>query len=87
MPWLISYQYSARFKYANGTRGNAPADTIEPSDVPPGIFFLQSREKLIELEDSPPDPLAMPARADEILRIYSAVEIDDATYKTLCEIV
>lgn len=85
--WLISYRYEACFKYATGLRSNAPNDAVEPYDGDPGQFVLDTQNKLMALQDAPYDPSKGPQRADKVLLIYSAFQIDRETYKQLCEVI
>lgn len=84
MPWMISYQYQAAFKYESGVRRNAPTEALYVFEETPGQVVLQHREALLALDDA--KPKSPPERADDILCIYSAVEISQEEYDQLVEL-
>ena len=74
MPWVISYEYRATFRHQNGVRQNAPTKAITVIDEHPGAFITESHKKFLELYDKPFKPGTVD-RADEIITLFSAVEV------------
>ena len=80
MPWLVSYEYVAVYKRADGAfRRNQPTMAFEVTQVHPAQFVAESRLKLSALHYLPFDPSQGPQRADEITRMFSAIEVPDGT--------
>ena len=75
--WLISYQYRALFKHKDGVRGNEPYDAIICVQKHPAQWLADHRKRGIEMEAEEYDPSKGPQRHDDIIRIYSAIELTE----------
>ncbi len=74
--WLISYEYSACYKYENCVRRNAPTGAIEIIDEHPAVFLANSKIAFIKLLEKPFDP-GQPERAVDVNCILCALQVPD----------
>ena len=82
MKWLISYQRRIHYRYASSKiNSSGPLDTFEISDEHPVKWLINHTLKFHNWADSTwddrPEDSSMSWRADEVRRIYSAVQVPD----------
>ena len=75
--WLISYEYSACYKYENCIRRNAPTGAIEIIDEHPAVFLAKSKIALTRLIEKPFDPGQRPEIAIDVNCILFALQVPD----------
>jgi len=78
--WLVSIECQACYFYPDGSiRRNAPFNTVWIIDKHPALYLAETRQQFAELSRNPTPKghEGPPPRVDDILAIYSAIEVPD----------
>lgn len=75
MPWLVSYRFQATFLTDRGISVNNANIAMDVIDEAPADFVLNARRKVLALRDATYSPAAGVQRADNVLFVYSAIEL------------